>query len=242
MTNTLNAYERNCLSWIEQHYHKTKNFPDPAQIQAEWPRTFPTITDLQNWLDSPKIKAALNNRGLSQANAKNNLPLTQTQSAAILLVANLSDRRNLKAKLSSIGVTLTQWNAWKKQVNFKHFLHSQLTDDFDTSLDRALTGLLSAVDAGNTRAIELYMEMTGRQPTENERNFKLAVSRIIESVTRHVKDPEIIRAIAEDFDKIEQGMDPSQTINITQNITQVQLTQLPVTIWETSEHSLEGSI
>jgi hypothetical protein len=114
-----------------------------------------------------------------------------------------------------LGVTLAQWNAWKKQKHFRDFLNSQLTDDFETSLDRALSGLLKGVDSGNPRSVELYMELTGRQPTENERNYRLAISRIVECVTRHVKDPNIIRAISEDFEKIERGLDPNTQINET---------------------------
>lgn len=210
---TLSIRDRNVLSWIERIYHESKGFPSSQTIQSEWPKTFPTVAALESWLNSPPIHTALHNRGLTQNS--NSLELSEAQAAAILVVANLSDRRSLPTKLKSIGVSLTQWNAWKKQAAFRNFLHSQLTDDFDTSLDRALSGLLRSVDQGNPRAVELYLEMTGRQPTENERNFKLAISRIVESVTRHVKNPATIKAIADDFEKIERGIDPSATINST---------------------------
>lgn len=216
MTSALTVRDKNVLSWIEVKYHETRSFPTLITIQSEWPKTFPTFPDLEAWLASPIIKNALNSRGINpHSKLSATQDLSQAQAAAILVVANLSDRRSTPNKLRSLGITLTQWNAWKKQPAFKNFLHSQLTDDFDTSLDRALSGLLKAVDNGNPRALELYLEMTGRQPTENERNFKLAISRIVESVTRHVKDPNVIRAIAEDFEKIEQGLDPTATINQT---------------------------
>lgn len=213
---TLTVRDRNVLSWIETTYHTTHHFPTALQIQASWPKTFPTVPDVDFWLTQPPVKQALSNRGLSSSKSEAPSQLSEAQAAALLVVANLSDRRSLQAKLKSLGLTLTQWNAWKKQPKFREFLHSQLTDDFETSLDRALSGLLRSVDSGNPRSIELYMELTGRQPTENERNYKLAISRIVECITRHVKDPRTRQLIAEDFDKIERGIDPAATINTTQ--------------------------
>lgn len=212
---TLTIRDKQVLSWIEVTYHESSNFPTALQIQASWPKTFPTVPDVEFWLVQPHIKNSLNARGLSTTQSSKPADLSPAQSAALLVVANLSDRRSLQTKLKSLGLTLTQWNAWKKQKTFRDFLHSQLTSDFETSLDRALSGLLKSVDGGNPRAVELYMELTGRQPTENERNYKLAISRIVECITRHVKDSQTRRAIAEDFDKIEQGIDPAATINST---------------------------
>lgn len=211
MANTLNALERGMVSWIEVAYHQNKGvFPSFETFKSSWPTSFATQKMLSDFLSKPAVRQALLNRGIDTRPTKD---LSEQQAAAILLVANLSDRRNLKTKLNSLGITLAQWNAWKKQPNFRGFLHSQLTDDFESSLDRALSGLLSAVDSGNPRAIELYLEMTGRQPTEAERNYRVAITRIVESITRHVRDPNTIRLLKEDFDRIEQGIDPNHTIN-----------------------------
>lgn len=199
--------DRHIISWIEQTYHQTKAFPTIQEIQKAWPKTFPTTSAVEEWLITPKVKAALNNRGLTRSKAPQ-LALSEVQAAAILVVANLSDKRSMVAKLKSLGITLTQWNAWKKQPAFKKFLFSQLNEDFESSLDRALTGLLAGVDKGDPRSVQLYLEMTGRQPTENERNYRLAISRIVESISRHVKDPKTIQAIADDFQLIEQGIEP----------------------------------
>lgn len=214
--NTLTVRDNQVISWLEVQYHETSSFPTVLLIQSEWPKTFPTLPDVEHWLSQPHIHNALKNRGINpHTKPSQSSNLSQPQAAAILVVANLSDRRSLQAKLKSLGISTTQWAAWKKQPHFKKFLHEQLTADFETSLDRALSGLLKAVDNGNPRAVELYLEMTGRQPTENERNYRLAISRIVETITRHVKDPNLRRAIAEDFDKIERGIDPTATINTT---------------------------
>lgn len=229
----LGALDRSIISWIETTYHESKVFPSAQTFKQAWPHSFSSASLVQAFLDKPLVKQALHNRGLNP-NKHSSKELSQAQAAAVITVANLSDRRSLQTKLKSIGVSLTQWNAWKKQASFRNFLYSQLTDDFESSLDRALSGLLKAVDSGNPRAVELYLEMTGRQPTEGERNYRLAVSRIIESITRHVKDPHIINSLREDFDKIEQGLDPVTSLPIPQ--------EQPLTIEQHRDSNLAGSL
>jgi hypothetical protein len=232
-TKTLGALDKSIISWIETTYHESKVFPSHDTFRQAWPTSFRSKSQLQDFLDKPLVKQALHNRGLNP-NSHSSKELSQQQAAAVITVANLSDRRSLSTKLKTLNVSLTQWNAWKKQASFRNFLYAQLTDDFESSLDRALSGLLKAVDGGNPRAIELYLEMTGRQPTEAERNYRLAVSRIIESITRHVKDPHIINSLREDFDKIERGLDPVTNIPIHYEET-------PLTI-EPSHNSLAGNL
>ena len=237
-TKTLGALDRSIISWIETTYHESKVFPSAQTFKQAWPHSFATQTMVRDFLDKPLVKQALHNRGLNP-NSSSTKELTQQQAASILLVANLSDRRSLSTKLKSLNVSLTQWNAWKKQASFRNFLYAQLTDDFESSLDRALSGLLKAVDGGNPRAIELYLEMTGRQPTEAERNYRLAVSRIIESITRHVKDPHVINSLREDFDKIERGLDPVTNIPTSLNN---HYEEAPLTIEAQSHRTLADTL
>lgn len=204
--------DKHILSWIEHFYHENNEFPSTKAILKAWPKTFPTLHQLHVFLDSPHIQTALYNRGLTSSPTNPNSALTEKQLAAILSLSNTADKRSRQTKLKELGVTTTQWNAWVKQKRFKEFFNKQLSADFENSVDRAFTGLLSSVDRGDTKAVQLYLEMTGRQPTENERNYKLAISRLIESITRHVKDPEIIKQIAKDFELIEQGLEPTRRL------------------------------
>lgn len=208
------------LNWYEQQWHSTGELPTPSQLQSNYSWKFKSLSQARAWLDSPLIKRAFHNRGLINSTQANS-DLDSRQLAAILLVANLSDRRGLKTKLNSVGVTLTQWNAWKKQKIFQEFLEQQLNKDLDTSLDAAFRGLHVGMDKGDPRAVQLYLELTGRQPTEVERNYRQAIARIVESVQRHVKDPQIIAAIARDFEQIEQGRSPIASLTPTTTYTPV---------------------
>lgn len=233
----LSQNDKEVLSWIEAHYH-ARSFPDPQRIKNAFPHIFFSAPAVEKWLSQPAIRNSLANRGtLPQAGS-----LTPQQRAAILLVANLTDKRATSTKLKSLGITTTQWAAWKKDPSFKAFLYHNLNSDFDSSVDRAFSGLLSAVDKGNPRAVELYMELTGRQATENERNYRLAISRIVESISRHVKDPAVIAAIAADFDKIEAGQDPLLNLKASEPETQWRGLEPSKNIITMDSYSLEDSI
>lgn len=189
------------VNWAETYWHRYNKMPTAEQIGYH----FPSLS-MEEFFAHPAVKRAFHNRGMKLTS---NTSLSEEQAAAVLTVANWSDRRTIPAKLRSLGISTTKWNGWKKDKHFKEFLHSQLAGNLEENLERAHAGLLVGVDKGDTNAIKYYMELTGRAPSPVETNFKLAVSRIIESITRHVQSPEIIRAISQDFEMIMAGQDPN---------------------------------
>lgn len=202
MAGILSNIQIRAVCWIEVYYNQNSGrFPPVEKILAEFPDL-----DIEDFLSDELVSRALHNRGITRRRRKS---ITDEQAAAILTVANYDDRRPIPAKLKSLGIPVTRWNGWKKDYAFRNFLHSQIKDSGENSLDRVWDGLLKAVDKGDVAAIKYYMELTGRTPSTSEMNFKLAVSRIIESVTRHVSDPDKIRAIGRDFEMIMAGQDPN---------------------------------
>lgn len=210
----LNPEEKPIIAWIERSYHESGRMPPLNQYIQNFPNFF-SENDPKVWLDRPDILTALSNRGISPVEG-----LSEQQLAAILTVANLTMPGTTANKLKTIGVTTTQWNAWKRDPKFIKFLHSQLNHDFDTSLDRAYSGILRAVDKGDPRAVQLYMELTGRQTSEVERNYKMLVSKLIECVTRNVKDPAVLQRIAVEFQAIDAQAEhiAAQPLNLLESL------------------------
>ncbi len=197
----MSTLQLQAVNWAELYYHERRKFPPVDSFKVH----FPSL-DIEEFFSHPTVKVAFHNRGITKTTPSF---LSDEQAAAIITVANYDDRRSLPRKLSSLGIPVTRWNGWKKDRHFREFLHKQLAEGVDNSLDRAFEGLLKAVDKGEVNAIKYYMEVTGRQPSQNEQNFKLAVGRIIESLTRHVKDPATIKRISQDFELIMAGKDPN---------------------------------
>lgn len=197
----MSTLQLSAVNWVEGYYHQVKKFPPDSSLQAQFPHL-----DLHEFHSHPTVKLAFHNRGIRRTTSQT---LSDEQVAAILTIANYSDRRSISRKLTSLGIPSTRWNGWKKDKHFREFLHSQLAENSTDSLEIAMDGLLRAVEKGDVAAIKYYMELTGRSPSPNEQNFKLAVGRIVESLTRHVKDPNTLKRISQDFELIMAGQDPN---------------------------------
>lgn len=189
----LNAHEIGAADWIQIYWHQKGLFPTKKEFEKNNP-----LCELETLLKHPTFQLALANRGIDHRPDGN---LTAEQSAAIIAVCNYADRRSQTTKLRALGIGPEKWKGWLRNKKFKDFLHSMAASDFHDSLNIAYAGLMRAVEKGNVDAIKFYLELTGRYtPTSvNEQNTKVVVSRLIESIQRHVKDPLALQRIVSDF-------------------------------------------
>jgi hypothetical protein len=151
-------------------------------------------------------------RGLSPAAQKlrsgpypvDDYPLSAEQLAAANLLLDFSDTRSHTAKLKSIGVTTTRYNNWLRNPEFAAYLRERAESLVDNTGHEAHTALLRQVQRGNMNAIQYYNQMTGRFTPGQEQQMNVAaiLVRLVEVIQRHVKDPEIIREIAAEFNGI----------------------------------------
>jgi hypothetical protein len=207
MTEPLTGQELRILTWIEMYWHVHKEFPSVEAFKKEYPKI-----DYLKFLGKQSLQRALSNRGIEiafdGAVCKNGL--TDTQIAAILTVVNVADKRSFNMKLKTLGVTPTRWSGWMKDKKFKEFYTSTAGANFEEALPRVQDGLLRAAEQGIPSAVKLYMDLTGRTADNDPtiRNLKLAITKLIESVQNHVKDPEILRRIEADFMQISKNEEP----------------------------------
>lgn len=131
-------------------------------------------------------------------------PLSAEQLAAANLLLDFSDTRSHAAKLKDIGITTTRYNNWLRQPAFAAYLRERAEQLVDNTGHEAHSALLKQVQKGNMSAIQYYNQLTGRFTPGAEQTMNVAaiLVRVVEAVQRHVKDPEIIRAIALEFNDI----------------------------------------
>ena len=194
------------LGSIEEHWHRYSGFPSVETIKKKFPKF-----DINSALKHETFRLALNNRGI-EAPANLDSPaamhgLTQEQVAAITTIINFDDPRPRHVKLRELGIPSAKWQGWLKNAAFKKFLHELSSSRFTDAVYVAHEGLTKAMDRGDTNAIKFYLEATGRytQQSTSNQNIRVILARVIESIQCHIKDPEVLRAIAADFELIMKG-------------------------------------
>lgn len=197
---SLSFNELKVINWIEEWWLRKSSFPPVDRLSKEFEGF-----DLNDALSNETFLAALNNRGIKLPQAKKNL--SNEQLAAIALMSNFRDGRSPTAKLRSIGVSWTRWQGWMRDKYFKEYLQDVCAVNFNDSLDIVQSGILRAAEKGNIDAAKFFLEVTGRYTSQSAEvaNLKLVLSRILEVIQIHIKDPNVLRSIAGDFDRVLQG-------------------------------------
>ena len=200
------------ISWIEASWHRTGNFPNKGHLNK-------SKLYEDGDLDHPTLRFALAQRGIDVPLTRDDeIPkeLTKEQLSAILTITDYTDKRSHMSKLKSLGLTSQQWHGWLANPTFKNYLHDVSSRGFKDATHLAEEGLIKGLERGDTNAVKLYMEMSGQytQDTGTNLNIKIVVARIVESIQRHVQDPQTIQLIANDFEVIMGGGVPDTTPRI----------------------------
>ena len=188
-------FVKKVLPWVELYWHKNKRYPTFSEFAQKFGLTTEQLRMLHN---SKYYKHCLRDRGISLPNEE----LTPKQVAAITVITNFSDTRPTNAKLASIGVTEEELNGWYANPQFKTELAARAEDILENVFPEAQAQLARQIKKGNFPALKFYYEITGRAQSPEVINVKMAMTRIVEAVQRHVKDPEILAAIARDMQNI----------------------------------------
>lgn len=197
------------IGFIEEHWHRYNNFPTLDKLKSKFPDF-----NFKEAFEHETFRLALNNRGITvpinTVNPEVPTSLTQEQLAAILTVVDWNNPKPRHIKLKELGISQVKWYGWLKNSNFKSFLHEMSTTNLHDQLNVAHEGIYKAIDRGDINAIKFYLEATGRytQQTATTQNLQTILAKIVESIQRHIKNPEILRSIALDFEAIMKGEDP----------------------------------
>jgi hypothetical protein len=121
------------------------------------------------------------------------------QVAAISLITNFSDRRSIPAKCAALNITEEELNGWYADPLFKAELAERTDAVMSNSFPEVQASLIRQIQKGNFPAIKFYYEITGRAQTPEQINLKVAILKLQEAVQKHVKDPEVLSAIANEL-------------------------------------------
>lgn len=184
------------LSGCYVAYTSNRQLPDMVEIQR-YVKTVPA-TIIAKILASDEFTDAAVARGIPWDNFNG---LTAEQMLVAQIVTNPTDKRPLRAKLKSAGVTYAQYRAWMHQPVFSQYMNriteGMLVDhipDFNTVLtNKALSGDINALKYVN--------ELSGRHDPNRQQvlDLQAIVQNLLEIIQRNVTDPATFQRIAAEF-------------------------------------------
>lgn len=188
------------MPWFEAYWVKNKAYPKRDSIEQEFGLSQSQISEMES---SKLFLKSLERRGIAAPSlvdpySGKPLGLTDRQLAAIAILTNYHDKRAPQARLSILGVSEQELQGWMNNEVFKAELTQRADEAFDNVGVDATINLARHVKNGNLNAIKFYYEVTGRAQSPEEVNVKQAMNILIEAVQKHVKDPSILKAIADE--------------------------------------------
>ncbi len=199
--NALTAKEHKLIDYYELKWHLGSAVPTVTEV-AEYLKT--TVTEVNYFLTRPKVKQALDKRGVPwRKNSRENL--SPEQIAAAMTVMNFIDTRSIEAKLDQLGIEPATYYAWQKDPQFKNLL-AELSDiNLGNIRPTAIAEFGKKVTEGDWRAIRYYMDASGELTNNDMPASEVMLRMLIEIIQKHVKDPQIISAIARDIELAAAG-------------------------------------
>lgn len=186
------------MPWFERFWHENKRYPSDTDIITQFGFSTQQVLVLNNskfWLQS------LDRRGIARPGSERD-KLSSKQIAAVAIMSNFSDRRPVEARLAEINVSQEELQGWMSNPDFKNYFHNRAQDTFDNVAPVATVALAKQIERGNFQAIKFYYEITGQAQSPEAVNVRQAMNVLIEAVQKHVKDPAVLDAIANEVQSV----------------------------------------
>lgn len=150
---------------------------------------------------TPEFQYACQTRGVALTKTKQFL--TQEQDLALQILLDPSDGLTFQKKLRKAGISMTKFRAWMRQPLFKRYFESA-TEDLHRQNEIALLQLERLVGEGDLKAIQFKFEMNNRYNPRQQQAIDVLVimNQVLETLARHVQDPQVLMAVAEEMKQI----------------------------------------
>lgn len=185
---------RHVVAAVDMLYRRNGVLPSEREVIDSWPQF--TEKAVQTALASQELKTALSFRGIAWDTKAG---LSFEQLTAIQILSDPTDQRTTAAKLKQVGVSMTEYRAWMRNPSFKRNMEQQSEHNLDDAKSMSLNRLIANAEAGDQRAIEKILEITGRwNPQQQElQNAKQVVQLVLEAVEKHASR-EVLRSILDE--------------------------------------------
>lgn len=222
----LSATQYTLLRYFEQYYwthgrfplfDSTRNHPKEAQERELAGLSGLSKDDWDSVTKSSVFVNSIISRKLPADDSA--LLLTEEQITVANVMLDLHDKRSKLKKLTELGISTSQYNAWLRSPAYRAYCLSRAEDLLEQSQPQAHLSLIGNVERGDLGSIKYFNELTGRyRSTSNGHTPSVEVNvsttnqygqdvlvQVVEIIQRHVKDPAILDAIAGDILELTKG-------------------------------------
>lgn len=202
----LTATEKELINYYELQWHLRHRVPTTEEVttylkqkyEKEGKNTKITQTSINYYLTRKPVIKALDDRGIPWRQHSQD-ELTATQVAAAITVMNMVDDRPIADKLDQLGITTVQYQAWLNDPQFKNLVNNLADQNLTNIRPAAITEFTKKINQGDWNAIKYWLETTGELKGNDAPQSEVLLPRLIEILQKHIKDPEILMAIAQDM-------------------------------------------
>lgn len=192
--NSLTTVEKELIEFYEREWFLRHKVPTVEEVATELNIKH---TAVNYYLLRPPVKAGLKKRGIPyEQHSRENL--TATQVAVAITMSNFADTRPNEVKLDQMGVNPSQYYAWLNDPQFKEMVEQLADQNMNNIRPTAIGELTKKINSGDWNAVKFYLETTGALTNNDAPQSEHLIKMFVEIIQKHVKDPEIIMAIAQD--------------------------------------------
>jgi hypothetical protein len=190
------------VSFIEQMFWTTNQIPTDEKCSEA---VGVTLTTIKNYWQSSLVREHLVARGVNLS-ANNDGLLTAQQLMLANMLLNIHDKKSIREKLQECNVTPQKYQGWLNDPKFSGYLRTRAESLFAANDFQAYQALSDLANSGDGTGLKLFFEMRGiyNPRVKVDVNLEIVLTKIVEVIQRHVKDPVILAAIGEDLQNLDE--------------------------------------
>lgn len=153
--------------------------PTPDDLHDAWPKI--ELLTYSGLFLTAEFKAALAYRGLP---VDGDIGLSLEQQAALVKLADPTDRRGLKVRLNELGIPVGRYQAWLKQPLFRDALNRRTKELYADFLPELRNTLVSKAIDGDNAAMDKVLAITGEYAPQQQAllDARAVVLKVIDAV------------------------------------------------------------
>lgn len=202
---TLNERQMRVVNLVEQRFWEIGVMPSYEAVAEACKEEVDYVRKVVE--KNPLARKSLVVRGVDLRASESARVLTSEQLMAANVVLNNHDARSLREKLEFLGISSQQWHAWLRQPGFSQYMTKRAEEAFGAHDYAAYAALGDAVEEGKLDAVKLHFEMRGKykQQVDVHVNIEQVLMQVVEVISRHIDDRDVLLGIAKDFETLMPG-------------------------------------